>query len=104
MIARGRGLSLAVVTVLLASSAAATEAHAGRFALVIGNNEGNARDARLRYAESDAERIARLLVAVGGFEQGETVLLRGRTAGEIRHSLAMLGDRLAKGPCSSRRT
>lgn len=85
-----------MVTALLAASAAATEARAGRFALVIGNNEGNARDARLRYAESDAERIARLLVTVGGFAQGETVLLRGRTAGEIRHSLAMLADRLGK--------
>jgi hypothetical protein len=93
---RGPRLALAIVTALLASGAATTDARAGRFALVIGNNEGNARDARLRYAESDAERVARLLVTVGGFEPGETVLLRGRTAGEIRHSLAMLADRLGR--------
>jgi hypothetical protein len=90
------GLRAAAIAAALSVTAVAAEARAARFALVVGNNQGHGQDVPLRYAESDAARMARLLVAVGGFEPEGTVLLRGRTAGEIRHSLAMLADNLAR--------
>ena len=37
-----------------------------RFALVIGHNVGTAAEAPLRWAEQDAERVARLLGQLGG--------------------------------------
>jgi hypothetical protein len=38
-----------------------------RFALVVGNNYGHGGDAILRYAESDARRVAQVLQDLGGF-------------------------------------
>jgi hypothetical protein len=80
----------------LALGAAADEVQAARFAVVIGNNKGHDREVRLRYAEADAERMARLLVGVGGFEQADTILLRGQAANDIRRTLTHLADRLRR--------
>ena len=65
-----------------------------RVALLVGNDEGQGADARLRYAESDATRLATLLTRVGGFAPDGIVVQLGRTAGEVELRLADLTARL----------
>jgi caspase domain-containing protein len=85
---------LSALAAAVVVGAAVGEARAARFAVIVGNNEGHGRDMRLQYAETDAERMARLLVNVGGFEQADTTLLRGKTAADIRQALTVLRNRL----------
>ena len=73
-------------------------AHALRAALVVGNNAGNATDQPLKYAEADAERISTLLSNLGGFSSSSTVVLKGRTADDVRRRFAELGARLRQTP------
>ncbi|HXT99383.1 MAG TPA: caspase family protein [Polyangia bacterium] len=75
-----------------------SRAHALRMALLIGNDEGQSGDVRLRYAESDASRLAALLTRVGGFGPDATAVVLGRTAGEVRQSLASVAARLRATP------
>jgi hypothetical protein len=73
---------------------AAVRAEAERFALVIGNNLGAGNEQRLRYAESDAERVYAALRDVGGVSPVNMTLLRGEDADTARGALIMLNDRL----------
>jgi hypothetical protein len=47
-----------------------------RFTLVIGANAAGAERPQLRYAVSDAERVARVLVELGGVSQANVILLK----------------------------
>ncbi len=67
-----------------------------RFGLVAGNNRGQERKATLRYAQRDAERFARLLVDLGGFEQDNVMLLKGTSADGLREALARMKRRIAE--------
>jgi hypothetical protein len=67
-------------------------------ALLIGNDQGQAGDVRLRYAESDATRLAALLVRIGGFLPDATVLALGRSASEIKQAIAAVEARLRATP------
>ncbi len=83
----GAVLALFLVT---ARSRAAVE----RFAVVIGNNGGNADDQELRYAETDASRMHDTLRALGGFAPANVVLLRGENVDTVRRTLAAVNDRV----------
>jgi hypothetical protein len=74
------------------------DAHAARFALLVGNDEGQNGDARLRFAESDTVQLAELLTRLGGFSPSTTVILLGRTGEEVRRALADLAVRLRAEP------
>jgi hypothetical protein len=74
------------------------EATATRMALLVGNDDGQAPDARLRYAQRDAARMAELLGRVGGFSRDEVVVLAGRTDVDVRRALAELAARLRATP------
>jgi hypothetical protein len=65
-----------------------------RYALIAGNNQGARDEARLRYAEDDADRIASVLGDLGGFLPENTVLLKGKDAASLRRALITLNDRI----------
>lgn len=85
-------LALACLLPALAS------ADGGRFALVIGENQGLVDDAQLRYAPADAQRFADTLVDVGGFQREDVTVLAGATAERVRGALAAIQARLGEGP------
>jgi hypothetical protein len=65
-----------------------------RFAVVVGNDAGQASDPALSYAETDAARMAEVLEEVGGVRPENLVLLRGRDAATVRRSLIAVNDRV----------
>jgi hypothetical protein len=66
----------------------------GRYAVVIGNDAGDASEVVLRYAESDARRVADALRAVGGFYPENVTVLTGGNADDLRRTLISLNARL----------
>lgn len=90
---------LALVSLCLAASLVVSrEATAARFAILVGNNEGQARDAHLRFSEPDTSQLAELLRRLGGFATGGAVVLLARPAADLRQSLAELAERLRSTP------
>jgi Caspase domain len=92
-----RGLALSALAAVLTwagPAVAATE----RYALLVGNNRGDADDEDLRYAESDAVRLGEVLRDLGGFDAENVLVLRGRGAADVRASLARLERRIAALP------
>lgn len=83
---------LLALALLLASHPAL--ARVQRFALLVGNDTGHAPDAPLRYAETDAAKVAQVLRDLGGFEPADIVVLRGENADTVRRSLISLNDRI----------
>ena len=83
------GFTLALL--LLATPArAAVE----RFAVVVGNNIGAPEDGPLRYAETDAGRVAAVLREVGDVRPTNLVLLRGEDADTVRRTLIAINERV----------
>lgn len=78
----------------LALAPAAARAQVERFAVVVGNDLGQPPDAPLRYAETDAARVASALQEVGGVRPENLVLLRGQDAGTVRRTLIAVNDRV----------
>jgi hypothetical protein len=66
----------------------------GRYAVVIGDNEGDRDEVELRYAELDARRVAELLRAVGGFFPENVAVLTGVGGDDVRRALITLNARL----------
>ncbi|MBX7100272.1 MAG: caspase family protein [Myxococcaceae bacterium] len=81
-----------VLACLLALSALA---ETRRVAVVVGNNAGNGDLAPLRYAESDAGKMARVLVELGEVSSDDVLLLQGRPVAELERALADARDRVA---------
>jgi hypothetical protein len=73
-------------------------ARAERVALLVGNDDGYGPDVRLRYAESDAARLARLLSRLGGFTPEATFVQLGANAAELKRALDQLAARLRTTP------
>ncbi len=67
-------LALAFALIVFAPHEAAA-AGIKRYALIIGANDGGADRVRLRFAESDARSVARVLSELGGVEHGDQVIL-----------------------------
>ena len=87
------------ICVALAIAAAATaplvaRADVARYAVVIGNNQGDRSEAGLRYAERDAERFAGVLLDVGGFPAQNVVTLLASDADAVRAALIAVNDRI----------
>ena len=77
-----RPLHAVLLSVLLALPMPARAA--GRLAIVVGENRGLPGEASLRYAESDARKMAKVLVDLGEFAPAEVHTLLAPTAGELR--------------------
>jgi len=59
-----------------------------RLAVVVGNNAGSGARPPLRYAESDASKLASVLVELGGVEPGALFLLQGKTLAQLNDAFA----------------
>jgi hypothetical protein len=90
---RLRALALALALVLISLAPRAWGA-VQRFAVIAGNNQGSGEDAALRYAESDARKLAEVLRDLGGFEPANLVLLLGENAESLRRTLITVNDRV----------
>ena len=67
-----------------------------RYALVLGANFGGADRPRLRYAVTDAERFARVLVDLGGVLPGNDIVLREPKLRDLTDALDALTRRLTE--------
>lgn len=87
--------SFGVAALLLSSGQVRADAqHSKRFAVLIGANRGDANMPSLRYAESDAQKIAQTLGTLGGFPRDQIVVMNGVNASEVRETLIRLNARL----------
>jgi hypothetical protein len=65
-----------------------------RYAVIIGANSGAADEQKLRFAESDASRVAELLGEVGGVPDENQVVLRSKDADQVRRALIATNERI----------
>lgn len=86
---------LAVIALLLLASGDVRAATVTRFAVVAGNNIGQARAEPLKYAERDASRMAVLLGEIGGVRPENLILLEGKTPEDLRDAMDRMSDRIA---------
>jgi hypothetical protein len=66
-------------------------------AVVVGNNVGLPGEPQLRYAEDDAARVAEVLGELGERPDAGIVLLRGRSAGDMRRAIVDAAAHLRSG-------
>ena len=84
-----------IAALLLLPSAAHGAGPLQRYALVVGANSGGAGRPQLRYAVSDAERFARVLIEIGGVAPGNEIVLRQPRLGELVAAIDRLTERIA---------
>lgn len=65
-----------------------------RYAVVVGNDEGDTDERRLRYAQDDAQKVARVLQNLGRFAPENTTVLLGEDADEVKRVLISINDRI----------
>ena len=87
--------AIVLLGVLVAASAAA-QAGVKRYALVIGNNRGDADEAVLQYAEEDARRMHEVLRRYGQVPAEQAVLAVGADAATVRRRLISLNEILRR--------
>jgi hypothetical protein len=102
MILRSRMLVLGCLAALVASTSASATIH--RYALAAGANYGGANRATLKYAVSDAERVARVMETLGGVHSSDLVLLSQPSRTELEAALEDLRQRMASSRGSSEET
>lgn len=68
-----------------------------RYTLIVGANSGGADRPQLRYAVSDAERVAEVLVDLGGVDRANEIVLRDPKVRDFMDALAQLSARVAAG-------
>ncbi|MBA2542111.1 MAG: caspase family protein, partial [Deltaproteobacteria bacterium] len=89
-----------VVAVVLAAAPAHAEIE--RYAVIIGHNLGAADEQKLRYAETDATRVGELLSEIGGVRDENQVVLRSKTAEQVRRALIATNERIRVGQRAGR--
>ncbi len=82
---------MVLLAVLVAASAAAEQR---RFAIVAGNNAGSGELPALRYAETDASKMARVLVELGDVAADDVLLLQGRGADALEQAFGLVRERV----------
>lgn len=68
-----------------------------RYTLIVGANSGGDDRPRLRYAVSDAERFAAVLVDLGGVDRANEIVLKDPSVREFVDALDKLSQRVAQG-------
>jgi hypothetical protein len=66
-----------------------------RFTLIVGANSGGADRPQLKYAVSDAERFARVMIELGGVRPENEIVLKEPTVAQLLAALARLNARIA---------
>ncbi len=72
------------------------KAELSRFALFIGANDGGADRVKLRYAESDARAMARVIGELGGVSTDNVAVLMDPKPGDVDAALAAMSNRLER--------
>ena len=88
-----RGSALAWLLLALFGAPAFAQVH--RTAVIVGSNEGAAGRSALRFAESDAAKLARVLVELGGFAAEDVYLFRGRPVEDVRRGFGAVARKVA---------
>ena len=79
----------------LAVTAAVATAGTYRIAIVVGNNAGNGDRPPLHYAETDAAKLADVLVELGGVAHDDLALLQGKDLAALDNAFAHAKQRIA---------
>lgn len=74
-----------------------------RFGVFVGANDGGEGRARLRYAVTDAARLANVMFRVGGIEPGDAILLRDPNRREIDAGVARIAEEMENSRSNARR-
>ena len=75
-----------------------------RYALIVGANSGSRDRPQLKYAISDAERFARVLIELGGVAPGQEIILRQPTLRGLTEALDAVTRRINDSRRAGRRT
>lgn len=65
-----------------------------KIAIIVGNNRGISQEKPLRYARSDAKKLAQTLQQLGGYSATDIHLLLGQSASTLKHKLQQIALRL----------
>ncbi len=85
------------IALLLAAPSLSWAGPLQRYTLIVGANSGGADRPQLRYAVSDAERVAEVLVDLGGVEPANEIVLKDPDVRAFMEALTQLGARVAAG-------
>jgi len=88
-----RALTLLIIAALSCISRS-SRADVERFAVLVGNDRGDAQDAPLRFAGADADRVRDVLIQLGGFPASNLVVVRDEGADAVRRALIAMNDRV----------
>jgi hypothetical protein len=83
------------LAVALALAPLSSFAETKRVAIIVGNNAGGPSMPPLRFAESDAGKMARVLVELGEVDADDILLLQGRKAADVERAITEARDRIA---------
>lgn len=83
-----------LVVLLLLGLCTVARAEIDRYAVIIGHNTGAADEQRLRFAETDAQRVADVLGDLGGIPDENQVVLRGKASDQVRRALIAMNERI----------
>ena len=86
-------LPIALVALLAGSAPAPVPLQ--RFTLIVGANAGGADRPPLKYAVSDAERVARVLVDLGGVSPAHAIVLKQPRLKDLVDALDLLHKQVA---------
>ncbi|HTE56624.1 MAG TPA: caspase family protein [Kofleriaceae bacterium] len=89
-----RLLATCAIAAGLGLAPAAASAEVIRFAVLVGSNRGQADEANLRYAESDAARMRDVLLDLGGFHHENVVTMQNADAVAVRQAIVALNERI----------
>ena len=85
-------LAVAVLGLLVSGAA---RAETRRLAVLVGNNAGSGLRPALRYAESDAGKLAEVLIELGSFADEDVLVLRGMPLATVTGGLAAIREKVA---------
>ncbi|MDP2270295.1 MAG: caspase family protein [Archangium sp.] len=83
------------LALLILLCAAVASAETRRLAIVVGNNAGTGEMPPLRYAESDAGKMARVMVELGDVLAEDVMLLQGQGVDQVERAITEVRDRVA---------
>ncbi|MBK9072212.1 MAG: caspase family protein [Myxococcales bacterium] len=83
-----------LVLLFMVGAATGARAEVVRFAVIVGNNQGEADEGNLRFAEADAEKMRDLLLDLGDFRHENIVLMQGESATAVRQAIVATNDRI----------
>ena len=100
---RTRLVIIWILILVLLPQAATASGTLRRYLVAVGANSGGSDRVSLKYAVSDAERFANIMVRMGGINPADRIVLRQPGSGDLQTALADLAARIAENPTSTDR-